>query len=270
MGPETPLLWTAIGAGVGLLGAMLGIGGGLFVSPLLLHHYEHIAKLDSTHVAPLATATSLLSVWATSLSGTLGHARQRNVAFREALSAALSGAITSWTVARFITTQPWYRPEVPRLVLVSLFALLLLRMLFEGRSFRSSDRAFLGWVSPLVGVAAGMLSALVGVGGGVVMVPLWHYWGGMEMRRAAGTSMAAILPISTVALITYAVRGWGLSGLPPHSLGYVDYGTALPLLVGGILGAPLGSRLASRISPIWLRRIFALVALGMIGYLLAS
>lgn len=268
MSPLLILAWVAIGFGVGTLSAMLGTGGGLFVAPLLLHYYEHLAGIDQALIAPLAAATSLLSVWVTSLLGGLGHWRHGEVAWREALWAGLTGAVAGWLITWGVATQPGYRPEILRIVLAVIFGMLLVRMLLQS-GVRVQRRCHPpGWVPPLVGIAAGVVSPLAGIGGGVVMVPLWYYVGRMEMHRATGTSIASIVPIASVALLVYVVRGWGHAGLPTYSLGYVDWVTALPLLVGSALGAPLGAHLAQRIPAPWLRRIFALVSLGMILYLL--
>lgn len=110
MSPLLILAWVAIGFGVGTLSAMLGIGGGLFVAPLLLHYYEHLAGIDQALIAPLAAATSLLSVWVTSLLGGLGHWRHGEVAWREALWAGLTGAVAGWLITwgwpRSLATDP--------------------------------------------------------------------------------------------------------------------------------------------------------------------
>lgn len=87
-----------------------------------------------------------------------------------------------------------------------------------------------------IGLVAGFLSGMFGVGGGILIVPALVYLAHMETRRAAGTSLFAILPVSVVGVITYAVGG------------NVDVLMSLILAVGSVVGAPVGSWLLSRIS----------------------
>ena len=86
----------------------------------------------------------------------------------------------------------------------------------------------------LVGVAAGLLSGLFGVGGGIIMVPLLVAWFALDQRRAGATSLLAIVPIATASASGYAVNG------------NIDLGAGLLLLVGGVVGGQLGSRLLPR------------------------
>lgn len=85
-----------------------------------------------------------------------------------------------------------------------------------------------------IGVAAGMLSGLFGVGGGIVMVPMLVAWFALDQRRAGATSLLAIIPIATASTIGYAVNG------------NVDVASGLLLLVGGIVGGQVGARLLPR------------------------
>lgn len=85
---------------------------------------------------------------------------------------------------------------------------------------------------------AGILSGLLGVGGGFVLVPLLVLWASLDQYRANGTSLAAIIPIATVGALIYYFQG------ASHQ---VDFGFALLLVVGSVLGAYLGARALNRI-----------------------
>ncbi len=87
----------------------------------------------------------------------------------------------------------------------------------------------------LVGVAAGLLSGLFGIGGGTIIVPALALWLGMNQKLAAGTSVAAILPTSIVGATTYAVQG------------HVDWVAAVCLAAGIVVGAQLGSHLLAKL-----------------------
>lgn len=86
----------------------------------------------------------------------------------------------------------------------------------------------------LIGLAAGVVSGLLGVGGGVVMVPLLVTVVGLTQHKAHATSLAAIVPIAAVGAATFAIAG------------AVDYAVAALLAIGSLVGAPLGARIMAR------------------------
>jgi len=97
-----------------------------------------------------------------------------------------------------------------------------------------------------IGLGGGLLSGLLGVGGGIVMVPLLVFWAGYAQRDAHATSLGAIIPISIAGIATYGVAG------------EVRYGTALALAAGSVLGAPIGARLLSRLDERLLKIVFGI------------
>lgn len=100
-----------------------------------------------------------------------------------------------------------------------------------------------------VGAVGGFTSGLLGVGGGIVMVPLLALGLGLNQKRAQAASLAAIIPISIVALSVYAASG------------AMRYGAAALLAVGSVLGARFGANLAARLSESRLRRLFGALLL---------
>jgi hypothetical protein len=105
-----------------------------------------------------------------------------------------------------------------------------------------------------IGLGGGLLSGLLGVGGGIVMVPLLVLWAGFAQRDAHATSLGAIIPISIAGIATYGVAG------------EVRYGTALALAAGSVVGAPIGARLLSRMDERVLKIVFGvfLVAVSVL------
>jgi len=108
----------------------------------------------------------------------------------------------------------------------------------------------------LIGVAGGLLSGMFGVGGGIILVPLLMAFAGLDQKRAAATSLLAILPTAISGSVTYALHG------------EIDYVAAGIVAVGAIGGAFIGTALLRRIPVVWLRWIFiamlVVVALRML------
>jgi len=111
------------------------------------------------------------------------------------------------------------------------------------------------WQTILLGLAAGCGGSLIGVGGGIIMVPVLTIWG-LTQKRAQGTSLVVIFALVPVSIYTY----W--------RLGNIDFGFAVPLAIGGVVGSMLGSDLALRFSNRLLARLFGvfliLIALRLI------
>ncbi|WP_297290297.1 TSUP family transporter [uncultured Flavonifractor sp.] len=106
------------------------------------------------------------------------------------------------------------------------------------------------WLRPaLAGGAAGLVNGFFGGGGGMVLVPLLALWCGLGQRKAFATSVAIILPLCGLSAAIYLFRGG------------VDFGAALPYLLGGLAGGFIGGRVFKRLNMVWLRRLFALLLL---------
>ena len=113
------------------------------------------------------------------------------------------------------------------------------------------------------GAFVGAISALVGIGGGSMTVPLL-VWRGVRPVRAVGTSSACGVAIALASAAGYAAHGPAGAGLPPGSWGYVFVPAAIAIALASVLTAPFGTRLAHRLSGQALRRIFA-VFLVVVG-----
>ena len=97
------------------------------------------------------------------------------------------------------------------------------------------------------GALAGVANGFFGAGGGMVLVPLFTRWIKMEDKTAFATSLAVILPLSAVSAIIYLIKG------------SIDFGTAIPYLIGGLVGGTVGGKVFRRISARFLHIAFALL-----------
>ena len=102
----------------------------------------------------------------------------------------------------------------------------------------------------LIGAAGGLLSGMFGVGGGIILIPLLMAFAALDQRRAAATSLLAILPTSISGSITYALHG------------EIDYSAAGIVAVGAIAGSFIGTALLRRIPLVWLRWLFIALLVG--------
>jgi uncharacterized membrane protein YfcA len=255
-----------VGIGVGLISGLMGIAGGVILVPALLK-IEYVLGVPSDTAVKVAFGTSLLTGFLTSLSGTWQHHRERNVCWRDALALSLAGtagALFGSTLSAYLTASVLK----PLFGVVVLVVSVILALRSDSKENVRSERHPVG-LMVFVGALIGILSALVGIGGGVMLVPFLALALGYPPRRAVGTSGAVIPLIALFGAAGYIVHGWGMKDLLPYSAGYVNLFFVLCLSVTSMLVAPLGAKIGTKLQGKWLNRLFALmlvfVALKMIG-----
>lgn len=232
-----------IGASLGLLGG----GGSILTTPILVYALGLETRA--------AIATSLVVVGVTSLAGVVQHARTGNVVWRTGLVFGVAGMAGAY-VGGFVAT--W----VPEAMLMVLFAVMMLATsvaMFRGRKLPDPATAAAGhpwWMVVGEGVGVGIVTGLVGAGGGFLVVPALALLGRMPIQKAVGTSLLVI------TLKSFA----GYAGHAAH----VDIDVELALLVSGsaVVGSFAGSALARRVPPDLLRRGFAVFVLAMALFVL--
>lgn len=246
-------IYLAVGAAAGLLAGLLGVGGGLVIVAALVWALPS-QGVPAAAVMHVALATSLASILATSLSSTRAHQRRGSVLWptvRMLVPGLLLGGVLGALLA----------DRLPDLVLrlgVAAFCLLAAVQLATRRaapdvgdgSVPRGD-GLLAW-----GVAIGALSALVGIGGGSMTVPLL-VTKGVRAVRAVGTSAACGFAIALASAAGYVIGGADAQGLPPGSWGYVYLPAAAGIAVASVLLAPAGAALAHRLRGQVLQRVFA-------------
>jgi uncharacterized protein len=234
----------------GLLAGLFGVGGGVIMVPALILLFGHLG-IGGDWVPQLAVGTSLTTIVGTGAASALAHHRRGGVRWDLAAGLAPGIVLGAWAGAAIAGVMPG-------LWLKRLFAAFLvyvgLRMLVPpGTGAHRPLPGRLGlWA---VGGGIGALSSLVGIGGGTITVPFLTRCG-LALRQAVGTSAACGLPIAVAGAIGFAVVGWGRSGLPDSSTGFVYWPAVLIMLAASMPTAPVGARLAHRLPVTLLRRAF--------------
>ncbi|MCA8880635.1 MAG: sulfite exporter TauE/SafE family protein [Rhodobacteraceae bacterium] len=249
------LIGVAVAAGVvgGILAGLLGVGGGIVIVPALYFALTR-AGFSGAHTMQVAVGTSLATIVFTSLSSGLGHYRRGAIdmaLLRLWAPSILAGVLIGSTLAG----------HVPSAVLVAVFAtvaaLVALDMVFRKPLESPEPKGFSRPVWAGLGTLAGGISAMMGIGGGTVCVPLLNFLG-YDIRRAVGTSAAIGFIIGLPGALVYAATGFGTDGLPPFSLGFVNLLAAVIIIPLTTSFAVVGVRLAHTIPRRALRLAFGL------------
>lgn len=249
------LLYLLLGGAAGLLAGLLGVGGGLVIVPVLAWMFYRTG-MPPELVMHLAIGTSLATIVFTSLSSVLAHHRRGAVLwepFRRLSPGILLGALVGAALADTLPS------DTLRLIFGWFELAVALQM---GLNLRPSPHRNLPgqWGMSGAGSIIGMVSAVVGIGGGTLTVPFLQ-WCNVPIRQAVATSAACGLPIALAGALGFVVTGWNFPALPSWSSGYLYWPALLGIVVASSLFAPLGARLAHRLPGAVLKRFFSLFLL---------
>jgi len=261
---ESLLIFALTGAAAGVLAGLFGVGGGLIMVPALAF------VLPRQGVAPeivmqVAIGTSLAVIGLTSISSTRAHHARGGVRW-DVLRAFAPGLALGALAGAFVAHGLKGRTLE---IIVGSGALLIAVQMLRGNSTPASAPPAPAPPKPellLVGGLIGLLSALVGIGGGSLSVP-YLAARRLPMAQAVGTSAAGGIPIAWAGAAGFAISGFGVVGQPGWHLGYLSGAAFLGLALFSVLTAPLGARLAHRLPAAQLKRGFALL-LVLVGTLM--
>ena len=261
--PHLILELAVLGLCSGYVAGLLGIGGGMLLGPFLTIILS-ARGVPADLAVKMAIATSMGTIIFTSISSVRAHHKR--------------GAV-KWDIARGLA---------PGIVLgsmvgsIGIFALLkgtTLALVFAGFIGFSATQMFLdkkpkpgrnmpGFSGQLgVGAVIGLVSGLVGAGGGFISVPFMVAHS-VLIINAVATSAALGFPIALANAAGYAISGQGVSGLPSWSFGYIWMPALVVVASCSVLTAPLGARMAHKLPVAQLKRVFAVVLYVLAGYML--
>jgi uncharacterized membrane protein YfcA len=256
---EHILILLATGAVAGFAGGMLGLGGAFLMTPMQYLVYTDMG-LATDIAVKMAFGTSLLVVLTTALSGAWRHHRENLVQWRLAVSMGMCGlvfALIGATIAAHV-------PGSPLKIAFGVIAVLSgIRMFFAARERTEGQPVNKPWVWVAWAVPVGLLAGILGVGGGVLMIPILVLALRLKMHNAVANSLAIIIFTSIGGIIGYIVNGIGAADRLSSSLGYIHLPSWLWLAVPAAVTAQMGAILSHRMHGKLLMYIFIVVLLYM-------
>jgi len=249
---------------VGLVSGLVGVGGGIVMVPFLYFLFAYPEwsgiAIPPAYQAVVAHATSLFVIVPTAVAGILAYHRSKLVAWRVALPMAGTAVLAAMVGVQVAIRLP---PDILKAgfgaFLMASGLNLLLASRREGAGKIPGPRECT--IAVLGGFVVGFITSLLGVGGGIVAIPILIYLLKLDMKKVAATSLGIVVFSALVASATYWITGWNHPELPRGSMGYIFAPAGLALLPGAVSTARFGARLNQRLNPRTLKILFGWVFL---------
>lgn len=254
----------------GFASGLFGIGGGAIMVPALHYAFKAIGVNDAV-VMHCAVATSAAVIIVNSWRSVRKHASRGAVDMDILFPKKIWQSYGLWVGAGSFFAASLIAPRLSAQALTILFAviafLVALQFIFGRSGFALRQNVPGGWTPPLLGSSVGGLSALMGIGGGSLCVPLLSLCN-VPIHRAIGTASGFGLAIALPATLGFILSGWSVDARPAFSLGYVNLAGFVIIAGVSSLMVPIGVKAAHALEAKRLKQIFGiclmLVAMNMI------
>ncbi len=248
-------LLVLIGIFGGMIAGMVGVGGGVFYVLVLPIVFAY-AGLPANEATPFVIANSLVGIAVASLVSVLSHMDMLKLYWKESVVLGLSAVLSSVSVTYFFVHSPYFSPFIFRLVLVGVMLFILLKMwFFTAKNIQVEDKQIAAKKIAASGLLSGIISAVTGLGGGVIVIPI------LQIIFKQSVQKAKMLSLSMIFLSALAMSIQNILSQPPIAVSVMHWGyvlpfVMLPLAAGTVIGARLGVRLSKGFSDKVLRFIF--------------
>jgi uncharacterized membrane protein YfcA len=260
------LILLLTGIGVGFAEGLLGVGGSFIMVPVTFFLFTEMGYSPDVALM-LAFGSNLLVMFPTAISGAWAHTKKGAVCWKAGIVLGICGsvgALIGSTISSQLLNEAILKPVFG--VVIGLGAVSMLIRKPQEIEEDPKDKPLL---LAACGLPIGIISGMIGIGGGIITVPVLAMGLKYKMHRAVGTSLVMIIFTSFAGSIGYMINGFSVPDLPPFSIGYVNLITWACLAISSIPVAIIGARIAHRLPAKQLRYIFIAVmfyvALKVIG-----
>ena len=252
---EIITIYVLTGIFAGVVGGMLGLGGGIVIVPVL-HFLFLQQEFPSSVLMHLAVTTSLATIIVTSVSATYAH-HNKGAVLWPVVNRFAPGIVIGTAIGALIADS--LSSDILRIAFAVFEILVAIQIWFELKpKAQVSLPGTVGMVGSGTGI--GLLSTLLGIGGGTLTVP-YLLWCNINIRNAVAISSACGFPIAVAGTTALIIAGWDSTDLPPHAMSYLYWPAALIIIAMTVFFAPLGARLAHYLPVKTLKRFFSILLL---------
>ncbi|WP_419419694.1 sulfite exporter TauE/SafE family protein [Legionella sp. D16C41] len=254
-------LYVLTGIVAGLMSGLIGIGGGIIVVPALLIIFQYFVKVPADLAIHLATGTSLAAILIISQAAVRAHCRHGIILwslFKRLAPGIAIGSFFGVLLSTYLSVS-WLE-SLLAVFLLFIAIMLMLNIKYNFRLLHSKLSQPPRVLSSLISFLIGFCSGLLGVGGGVIIVPYLSYYN-LEMRQIAPVSALCVTTAAITGTLMFIIMGFHEAGLPAYTTGYIYWPAVISIAIPSILGAFWGARLTYLLSQRQLEYIFIIILL---------
>ena len=230
----------------GLIAGMLGLGGGIFyilIFPYLIEARGFPPELTAQFVI----ANSLFGIMVASGMSVLGYKRKGKLPWKEIFAVGLASAVVAYLSLNFIVLQPWFSKTIFNIFIIFLMLYILLKMYLELHLEKKEDGKITRAEGLFSGGIAGFVSALSGLGGGVIIIPILTLRFKISLVKAKTISLAMIFLSSLTMTINNLIAQPAQAIESVKTIGYIIPSCIIPITIGVLIGSPLGVRWSTKL-----------------------
>jgi uncharacterized membrane protein YfcA len=263
----------------GFLAGLLGVGGGMLFIPVI-HEYLNGYSLTTDEIVKYTLGNSIALVFISGVSGTFRQIKMGTWDWKQSLQIGIPGALSSLAMSYVITHGDWYNKQRFQTVFLGFLLLSIGNMIFgksKAQKINSPSNTNVELndnpthISPtaknqktillptLVGILAGTVVSLIGLGGGIIMVPLFRMLLKKPMHQATSLSLSIVPILSISSLLQYTISQ-PIQPINPLQTGYLLWIILIPMMAGVMFFSSFGQKTAPRVPVLWLRVIFAVLS----------
>jgi uncharacterized membrane protein YfcA len=243
----------------GFIGGLLGIGGGIIYIVVIPVALTGIG-VPREEVVQYTIANSVFASFFSSFSANFVLVKNKNFYFKEVMIMSSIGIVTSLLLLQYVVNTTWYSKATFNIVIVILLAYMLLKIIVHtvsAKGEKKQEYTKADMKLGLAGLVGGSVSALSGLGGGIVIIPILHSLFHMDIRRASAISLG-VIGITSFIMSVYSMFENTHTGFHYYSCGYIIFPVALSLTGGVVIASPLGVKASKSVSPQILSYLFSL------------
>ena len=247
---ELTILFLLLGAFSGFVAGLLGIGGGLIIVPVLL--YLLAPSIDQSILMHTSIGTALAVIVFTSISSLYAHHRHGAILWRNFVKLTptiLLGSYSGAILAKYLSFD-FLR------MFFAFFEITVALIMWFGISASSHADNLSRWIWSFAGYFIGLISAMVGIGGGTMTTPFLVY-NNVEIKNAIATSAAVGMPIAIAGSIGFMAAGLS-QALPTGGIGFVNFEALITIVATSIFFAPLGAKVTHKLDSNKLKKGFSI------------
>jgi len=245
-------VFTFTGIVTGIASSMLGIGGGLIFIPVLTLLLPHF-NLPTNRLIQIVVATSLFAGSFSSSGAFIQHWRMHNVVFKKALPLLTGSLISAFIVPEFVISLD---ASVLKILLLVILLSVAVKLLFEKNGeIRISKKLNDIFLFPF-GLIVGGISALTGLGGGIIFVPILTFFFAEDIKSAIGTSTLVVAVTMISSAVAYGLLSSGIE-VTKGLIGYIHIYSGLLLGMGALIGNFAGARFFKKYPSKIIKKLFA-------------